>query len=65
MRCEVPVWERENLTVDEAAAVFSIGIGKIKDLSNDSNCPFVLWVGNKRLIKKRKFCEFLDNQYSI
>jgi hypothetical protein len=29
------------------------------------NCSFVLWVGSKRLIKRRLLDQFLDNMYSI
>ena len=49
---EVPIWEKSNLTLEEAAAYSSIGVNKIRELSNDENCPFVLWVGSKRLIKR-------------
>ena len=62
---EVPVWEKSNLTVEEAAAYSGIGINRIKELSNDEECPFVLWVGNKRLIKRKRFEDFIDRQFSI
>lgn len=62
---EVPVWEKSNLTVEEAAAYSGIGINRIKELSNDEECPFVLWVGNKRLIKRKRFDTYIENQYSI
>lgn len=62
---EVPVWEKSNLTVEEAAAYSGIGINRIKELSNDEECPFVLWVGNKRLIKRKRFDDFIDRQFSI
>lgn len=62
---EVPIWEKSNLTLEEAAAYSNIGINKIREISNDSNCPFVLWIGNKRLIKRRKFDEFIEKQFSI
>lgn len=62
---KVPVWEKLNLTMEEAAAYSNIGINKIREISNDNNCPFVLWVGNKRLIKRRKFDEFVEKQFSI
>lgn len=64
-KIEVPVWEKLNLTVEEMAAYSGIGINKIKELSNDENCKFVLWVGNKRLIKRKKFDEYIENQFSI
>lgn len=62
---EIPIWEKSNLTLEEASAYSNIGINKIREISNDSNCPFVLWIGNKRLIKRRKFDEFIEKQFSI
>ena len=43
MRCEVPVWEKSNLTLEEAAAYSGIGINRLRKLSDDERCPFVLW----------------------
>ena len=65
MRPNIPVWEKKNLTVEEAAALFNIGANKIRELSNEKNCNFVLWVGNKRLIKKNLFEKYLEKTYSI
>jgi excisionase family DNA binding protein len=62
---EVPIWEKSNLTVEEMAAYSGIGINKIKEVTNNENCPFVLWVGNKRLIKRKMFEDFIARQYSI
>lgn len=61
----IPIWEKANLTLEEAAAYSGIGIHKIRTLSEKKECDFVLWVGNKRLIKRRKFDEFIERQYSI
>lgn len=62
---EVPIYEKANLTLEEASAYFGIGINKLREITNDKNCKFVLWVGSKRLIK-RKICEtYLENQFSI
>ncbi len=61
----VPIWEKSNLTVEEAAAYTGIGINKIREMSSGDNCPFVLWVCNKRLIKRRKFDEYVEKQFSI
>ena len=41
------------------------GTGKLREITNDKNCNFVLWVGNKRLIKKRLFDKFIEQAYSI
>lgn len=65
MKREIPIWEKSNLTLDEAAAYFSIGINKIRELTNNENCKFVIWCGSKRLIKRKKFEEYLEKVYSI
>ena len=62
---EVPIWEKSNLTSEEAAAYSGIGINKLRDLTSEQNCQFVLWVGSKRLIKRRLFDKFIEQEYSI
>lgn len=62
---EVPIWEKSNLTIEEASAYSGIGVNKIRELSNDENCPFVLWVGSKRLIKRKLFDKYIEECYSI
>jgi hypothetical protein len=59
---QVPIWEKSNLTLEEAAAYSGIGINKLRTLSD---CQFVLWIGSKRLIKRRRLDEYLDKAYSI
>lgn len=65
MACKVPIWEKENLTVEEAAAYFGVGVNKIRSLTDSEAAHCVLWVGSKRLIKRRRFSEFLDKSFSI
>ena len=62
---EIPIWEKSNLTIEEAALQSGIGRNKLRQLTDDENCKFVLWVGNKRLIKRKKFDEFIEVAYSI
>ena len=62
---EVPIWEKSNLTLEEAAAYSGIGINKIREITNDERCKFVLWIGNKRLIKRRLFDAYIEQVYSI
>lgn len=62
---EVPIWQKTNLTVEEAAAYSGIGVNKIREISNREDCSFVLWIGTKRLIKRRLFDAFVERQYSI
>lgn len=65
MAKEVPIYEKSNLTLEEASAYFGIGINKLREITNDKKCNFVLWIGSKRLIK-RKLCEtYLEKQFSI
>ena len=65
MRREIPIWEKSNLTLEEAAAYSGIGINKLRRMSESEQCSFVLWNGTKRLIKRRKLDEYMDRMYSI
>ena len=57
----VPVWEKELLSVKEAAAYFGIGENKLRELTDNPDCQSVLWVGSKRLIKREKMKEYLSD----
>ncbi len=61
----LPIWEKPTLTLEEAAAYTNIGINRLRDMSNEDDCDFVIWVGSKRLFKRRKLEEFLETQYSL
>ena len=65
MKYEVPIYEKSNLTLEEAAAYFTIGVNKLRQLTDDDKCPFVLWVGSKRLIKRKKMDEYLSKTFSV
>ena len=65
MKYEVPIWEKSNLTLEEAAAYSGIGINKLRKISDNESCPFVLWIGTKRLIKRKKLDEYIARMYSI
>lgn len=55
---EVPIWQKSNLTIEEAAAYSGIGMNKLRQLTDDEGCQFVLWVGSKRLVKRQKLDEY-------
>lgn len=61
----VPIWEKALLTIDEASAYTGIGLHNLRKISAYEDCDFILWVGNKRLFKKDRLIEFLENEYSI
>lgn len=65
MRHEIPIWEKSNLSLEEAAGYFNIGINKLRELTDTENCPFVLWCGSKRLIKRKALDKYLERTYSI
>lgn len=65
MRKEVPIWEKSNLTLEEAAVYSCIGINKLRKMTDREDCTFVLWIGTKRLIKRRKLDEYVEKAYSI
>lgn len=64
-KIDIPVYEKSNLTLDEAASYFNIGTGKLREMTNGESCPYVLWVGSKRLIKRKALEAFLERSYSV
>lgn len=62
---DIPIWEKSNLTLEEAAAYFNVGVNKLREISNADDCPFVLWVGNKRLIKRKALEKCFESLFSI
>lgn len=42
-----------------------IRINKLRTMTNKENCPFVLWIGSKSLIKRRLLDEDIAKAYSI
>ena len=62
---EVPLWHKTNLSIDEAVAYTGIGRAKLYEMTNREDFPFVLWIGNRRVIKRQVFDEYIANMYSI
>ena len=54
-----------NLTIEEAAAYSGIGVRKLYDMTGSEECPFVLWIGSRRLIKRKVFDEYIAKMYSV
>lgn len=65
MKLEVPIWQKSTLTLEEAASYTGIGMQKLRDISSDEQCEFVLWNGTKRMFKRRKLEDYLEKSYSI
>jgi hypothetical protein len=58
---KVPIWEKSNLTLSEAAEYSNIGINRLTMLIKNPHCKFVLFVGNKKLIKRKLFDDFINS----
>lgn len=65
MKKEVPIWEKSNLTIEEAAEYSNIGQNKISSLLKEPRCPFVLYVGIKKLVKRKEFERFISENVEI
>ena len=61
----IPLWEKVNLTVEEAAELSNIGQNKLSELLRNPRCPFVLYVGRKRLIKRKAFEKFIEDSIEL
>jgi len=61
----VPVWEKATLSLDEATAYTGLGRDKLVEMANEPKCEFVLWVGSKRLFKRKKLDEFIEKTFSL
>ena len=60
----VPIHLKMTLTAREAAE-YSIGINKINSMLRSPNCPFVLFVGTKKLVKRREFEQYISRTMAI
>ena len=58
----IPIWQKMNLTIDEASQYTGIGKAKLIELSEKEDCTFLLWNGAKRLFKRKKLEEFLEEK---
>lgn len=56
---EINIKDKLNLTAEEAAKYSNIGINKIEEMLRKPNCPFVLYIGRKKLVKRIPFEEYL------
>ena len=61
----LPIDRKMLLSIREAAEYSNIGINKIDELLKQPNCPLVLYVGTKKLVKRRAFEEFIEGRVAI
>ena len=61
----VPVSEKYTLTIKEAAAYFNIDIKKMRRIAEDNFGTVAVYCGNRFLIIRPKFEEFILNSSEI
>ncbi len=61
----VPIHLKLNLTIKEAAEYSNIGVNKIDSMLRSPNCPFVLYVGSKKLVKRKEFEQYIQHKLVI
>ena len=61
----VPVSEKYTLTIKEAAAYFNIGIKKMRRIAEDNLGTVAVYCGNRFLIIRPKFEEFILDSSEI
>ena len=62
---KVPSYLKMTLTIREAAEYSNIGINKIDSMLRMPNCPFVLFVGSKKLVKRKAFEDYIGQRLII
>ena len=61
----VPICEKAALTIKEAAEYSNIGQNRLSELLKQPRCTFVLYVGKKKLVKRREFDQFISQSIQI
>ena len=61
----VPIESKAALNIKEAAEYSNIGINKLESLLRMPRCPFVLYVGKKKLVKRKEFERFISENIEI
>lgn len=61
----LPIDRKMLLSIREAAEYSNIGINEIDELLKQPNCPFVLFVGTKKLVKRKAFEAYIEGKVAI
>lgn len=67
-KCEkiiVPLEQRILLTIPEAAKYTGIGVNRLRRLANKRNSKLIVWVGARKMFKRKQLDEYLENASSI
>ena len=61
----VPIYHKITLRIAGAADLSNIGINRIDAMLHKPNCPSVLFVGKKKLVKRKEFEEYISKSLYI
>lgn len=61
----VPIWEKVTLSIDEAAAYSGIGLNRLRELTNVPGCPYVIYAGKRKLIKRKQFEKYIEQNIEM
>ena len=65
MKYNIKITDKPLLNIEETAALYGIGEHKLRELTNLDDCTFVLYVGRKRLIKRKQFEDYIAKSFSF
>ena len=61
METDLPISQKYMLSIREASAYFNIGVKKMRRMAEDNKGEFSLFMGNRYLICRSKFEEYLQD----
>lgn len=63
---QIPYWERYLLTIREAAEYFHIGEKKLRQIVEENGtADFIIMNGNRVMIKRKAFEQYLDQATAV
>lgn len=62
---DIPIYQKMNLTVEEAAAYSGIGMGRIRTMLKNPRCPFLLCIGRRTLVKRKEFEKYVSDRVEL
>ena len=65
IKTTTPIYQKCALTIEEAADYSNIGQNKLSELLKNPRCKFVLYVGRKKLVKRKEFEDFISKSLEI
>ena len=61
----VPLSEKSLLTIPEAAKYTGIGVNRMRRLANKRNSKLIIWVGARKMFKRKMLDEYLKTATTI